>query len=199
MLLYLLSITSAFLIGAIPSGFLVGLFHGIDIREHGSKNIGATNAKRVLGKRAGIFTLISDILKGIVVSYLGILLEKYYYLPSFSLAPFLGACAVYGHCFSPFLGFKGGKGVATSFGAFIVLAPKEALLLVLVFVLVVSISKYVSLGSIIGATVMPILVYFFNKSLDQLFISCLLISILVIARHYSNIKRLISGNENKII
>jgi glycerol-3-phosphate acyltransferase PlsY len=185
----------AFLIGAIPTGFLVGLLHGVDIRKHGSGNIGATNAKRVLGKKAGLYTLIGDALKGAVPILVLPLIDPSYE----SIRPVLGLAAILGHCFSPFLSFNGGKGVATSLGAFACLAPIALAAAIVVFVLNLSITKYVSLSSLLASVTLAITVSLHtgNTNSSLLLIVASLACILIFARHKENIERLVAGTESK--
>lgn len=186
----------AYFMGSIPTGVIIGKkFKGIDIREHGSKNTGATNAYRVLGLQYGIIVLLADVLKG--------------YLPVFlaSLAGFVGwqlilvgLVTIVGHTLSMFLKFKGGKGVATSLGVFLYLVPNIVLILVIVFILIAFSTKYVSLASVSAAGLFPILVLFMptNGKIDwEMFGFALVIAIFVIFKHRSNIDRLLHGNENK--
>ncbi len=189
-----LFIVSAYLIGSIPFGYLFSrLFKGIDIREFGSHNIGATNVLRVLGPFPGFLTLLFDIGKGVFV----VLLAKKYF-PSLIFLPIIaGVCAICGHNFSVFLKWKGGKGVATGFGVLAALAPFVSLLSFLVWLFVVLISRYISLASLIGAFTFPIFLWL-KKAEPSLIILGILVFILVVIRHKENIKRLIKGKEPKI-
>ena len=186
-----MSLIVAFLIGAIPSGFIIGLLSGIDIRKLGSGNIGATNVTRLLGKKAGLFTLILDILKGIIA------IKLFQDFPG-SDVYLLGLAAIFGHCFSPFLKFKGGKGVATSLGVFLYLAIYQALVVIVVFLITLKISNYISLSSIFAAITLPLAIFITNYNLELFQIS-LIVSALVIYKHRENIQRLIKGNENKFL
>lgn len=184
----------SYFIGAIPSGVIIGKkFKNIDIREHGSKNSGATNAYRVLGAKLGITVFVMDVLKGIIPIYLGIL---------FNLEPhrlvYLGVAAIIGHTFSPYLKFKGGKGVATSLGVFLILVPKTILFVFAVFAIIVYFSKYISLGSITAAFLFPFVNYFFYRN-DKIEVTVLgaLVATYIIYKHKSNIARLLKGEENK--
>ncbi|OQY10439.1 MAG: acyl-phosphate glycerol 3-phosphate acyltransferase [Fusobacteriia bacterium 4572_132] len=184
----------AYFMGSIPTGIILGKsLKGIDIREHGSKNTGATNAYRVLGTKIGIMVLIIDILKGSIPVFIAKLLglsEIYLVI--------VGIVAILGHTFSIFLRFQGGKGVATSTGVFFVLIPKVMIILVILFIGIVYFSRYISLASIIAAGMMPILVLAIYGSTQKiiLFFS-VLIGVYVIYKHKTNIQRLINGNENK--
>jgi len=202
MLLCLILLIIAFFIGAIPSGYVVGrLLYGVDIRKEGSGNIGATNAKRVLGKKAGLITLVCDLLKGVVALYLATLLPivagAQYSEAANLIQPFLGFAAFLGHCYSPFLKFKGGKGVATSLGVFLVLAPVPVLASVVIFVIVVKVSGYVSLGSLLSALAFALLVWLkvpHNYPTGTVLVA-LFTTVMIFSRHRENILRLIAGTE----
>jgi glycerol-3-phosphate acyltransferase PlsY len=188
----------AYFMGSIPNGVIIGKkFKGIDIREHGSKNSGATNAYRVLGKTYGIIVLLLDALKG----WLPIFLADISGVSGWHLI-LVGLLAIVGHTLSPFLKFKGGKGVATSLGVFLYLVPHIVGILVTVFVVVVATTKYVSLGSVLAAGLFPILVLFMPIKPElgkwNMFGFSLVIGLFVIFKHKSNIKRLLEGTENKI-
>ncbi len=184
-----MSLIFAFLIGSIPSGFIIGQLQGKDIRRLGSGNIGATNVTRVLGKKAGILTLILDVLKGIVAIIL------FQNLPE-SNVYLLGLAAIFGHCFSPFLKFKGGKGVATSLGVFLYLSPYQGLTVLIVFLISLKLTHYVSLSSILAALALPVAIYSTNYNLE-LFQVSLITSALIIYKHKENIERILKGTENK--
>ncbi len=190
----------AFLIGSIPSGYIIGKLYGVDVRSQGSGNTGATNVSRVLGKRAGVTTLLLDILKGVVATQVAILFYRNNYFFSYedfyALAGFL---SFLGHCYSPFLNFNGGKGVATGLGIFLVISPPTALIAVLLFAAVFKLKGYVSLGSIVAAISLPFSCFFlFTRSTNTILISALT-CLIVVYRHRENISRLIAGNENKFI
>lgn len=138
-----LVVLGGFLMGAIPFGVLIARRRGVDIRAHGSGNIGATNVTRVLGATAGAIVLVLDALKGAVPTWLALRLDAE---PAVVMAA--GAAAIAGHCFSPFLGFKGGKGVATALGVFLVLAPELVAIAAVVFALVLRITRVPALGSL---------------------------------------------------
>ena len=194
MLIYLLFIVAAYLIGSIPFGYLFSrLFKGIDIREFGSHNIGASNVLRVVGPFPGFLTLFFDIGKGAIV----VLLAKKYFPSSVFLPIITGVCAICGHNFSIFLKGKGGKGVATGFGVLLALAPSVSLLSFLVWLFVVLISRYISLASLIGALAFPLLLWL-KKAEPALIILGIFVFMLVVIRHKENIKRLIKGKESKI-
>jgi glycerol-3-phosphate acyltransferase PlsY len=193
----------AYLIGSIPTAFWVGkYFNGIDIREHGSKNAGATNTFRVLGKKSGWFVLMVDILKGVAAATLPYWFQSQ--LIGFKdelliLQLSASFSAVFGHVFPIFAGFRGGKGVATSLGIVIGLNPLAAAICLVVFLLVFITSKYVSLGAITAALVFPFVSYFVLKNdIRIMIIFTIILSFLVIVAHRKNISRLLKGEENKM-
>lgn len=182
----------SYFFGAIPSGVWIGkIFKNIDVRDYGSKNSGATNSYRVLGAKLGIAVLIIDVLKGFIPLYIA---------SKFNLAyndlVILGLVTILAHTFSCFISFKGGKGVATSLGVFLFLAPVITLILLVIFILVVYFTKYISLGSITAAFLLPIFTFFTHRD-TYLFTLSVVIAIFVIYRHKTNISRLLSGTENK--
>ena len=182
----------SYFFGAIPSGVWIGkIFKNIDVRDYGSKNSGATNSYRVLGAKLGIAVLVIDVLKGSIPLYIA---------SKFNLAyndlVILGLVAILAHTFSCFISFKGGKGVATSLGVFLFLAPVITLILLVIFILVVYFTKYISLGSITAAFLLPIFTFFTHRD-TYLFTLSVVIAIFVIYRHKTNISRLLSGTENK--
>ncbi|HBT82341.1 MAG TPA: acyl-phosphate glycerol 3-phosphate acyltransferase [Desulfuromonas sp.] len=183
---------AAYLVGAIPTGVLLTRLAGAgDIRQAGSGNIGATNVYRVAGRGLGIATLVGDALKGIVP----LLVARALQLPPEQTA-LIAAAAFLGHLYPVYLGFKGGKGVATALGIFLVLSPATVALAALLFGLLLWKWRYVSLGSICAAAAAPPLVYFFTSSLPLLLAS-LFVAVMVIVRHRENIKRLLAGSENR--
>ena len=192
-------------LGSIPSGLWLGLwFRGIDIRHYGSKNIGATNTLRVLGKRMGAIALGADVLKGVIAV---IFLSRF---SSWEYAPLLcGVAAILGHTASLFLKFKGGKGVATSAGVFLTLCPVPTLIAASVFLLAVVWSRMVSLGSCLSAVVMTFLVYllpfeWITAPFDllpepwTLRLGVSAITLLILVRHKENISRILHGQENRL-
>lgn len=194
LLFYILPMFLSYLLGSIPTGLWIGLlFYKKDIRKYGSGNIGATNALRVLGKIPGAIALLFDALKGFVpVIFVKTFLSEYFYLPLF-----IGISAIFGHLFSIFLLFKGGKGVATGTGVYLALAPIPTLIAGIVFFISAFSTRMVSVGSISSAITLAILTLFLYKN-DIIFviITCL-IAILVVYKHRSNIQRIIRGEENK--
>jgi glycerol-3-phosphate acyltransferase PlsY len=184
---------AAYLIGAIPTGIiLTKLAGGEDPRKLGSGNIGATNVYRSAGPKLGVITLIGDCLKGIIPLLLAMALFNYQgtQLALVALAAFVG------HCYPVYLGFKGGKGVATALGVFLILSPKAILCTLALFALILWRWRYISLASITAAATVPFLVLLFERSLP-LFSIALLIAAIVIWRHRSNIDRLLAKTENK--
>ncbi len=188
-----LLIVASYLIGAIPTGvILTRLVGGEDIRNAGSGNIGATNVYRVAGRKLGIITLIGDCLKGV----LPLLLASQLFGVSINGIALVALAAFIGHCYPVYLSFKGGKGVATALGIFLVLSPWSVLCLLVVFVLVLWQWRYISLASIFAAATVPWLVFLFEGSV-ALFVATTLIAIIIIWKHRANIERLRSGTENK--
>ncbi len=199
--LHIFIILTAYLLGSIPSAVWVGkLFYGVDIRQHGSGNAGATNTFRVLGKRAGIPVLFMDILKGWVavkVSYfVAEMLGKEEFV---SLELTLGAAAIIGHIYPVFASFKGGKGVATLLGVTLAIHPLSAAVGILVFVFVLLISHFVSLSSILAGLSFPVsLMILFPASSPTLVLFSLLTPAILLVTHQKNIERLLKHEESKI-
>ncbi len=192
MTLFFLTI-AAYLIGAIPTGvILTRLVGGEDIRSAGSGNIGATNVYRVAGRKLGVITLVGDCLKGVIPLLIA---QQGFNLAENGIA-LVALAAFIGHCYPIYLGFKGGKGVATALGIFLVLSPLSVLYLLVVFVLVLWKWRYISLASISAAATVPLLVFLLESSF-ALVIATLIIASLVIWKHRANIERLRSGTENK--
>ncbi len=186
----------SYVLGSIPTGLWLGqALRGIDIREHGSKNIGATNTLRVLGKPLGAAALVGDMLKGAIpVFYFGTLTSDALLPIPLPLA--CGIAAILGHSFSLFLKFQGGKGVATSAGVFFALLPIPTLIAAIVFGVTVWRTRMVSLGSILAAVTLTVVAMFSPVSFALHFI-VLLVATLVIWKHRSNIGRIMRGEENK--
>lgn len=181
-----------YFIGAIPSGVWVGkIFKNIDVRDYGSKNSGATNSYRVLGAKLGVLVLVMDVLKGFIPIYVASKFNLTY-----NDLVVLGLVAILAHTFSCFISFKGGKGVATSLGVFLFLAPIITLILLLIFILVAYFTRYISLASITAAFLLPIFTFFTHRD-SYLFTLSVIIGVFVIYRHKTNISRLLSGTENK--
>ncbi|MFW6200956.1 MAG: glycerol-3-phosphate 1-O-acyltransferase PlsY [Gemmatimonadota bacterium] len=186
-------VAASYLIGAVPTSYLVGrLARGIDLREHGSGNLGATNAFRVLGGRLALPVLVFDIVKG--------------WFPAFAFprwdgaaaewALVYGAVAVVGHVFSAYVRFRGGKGVATAGGVLIALAPLAAAVGVAVWAIVVALTRIVSLASLVAAIGLPVAVYLLRGA-DAVFGLTLGLAVFVVFAHRSNIRRLLRGEEHR--
>jgi glycerol-3-phosphate acyltransferase PlsY len=179
--------------GAVPFGFLIGKSRGVDVRTVGSKNIGATNVYRTVGKKWGLLAFLCDFLKGLLPT----LAAAKYAGCGGDLPVATGLACVIGHTLTVFMKFKGGKGVATAFGMMVALIPYLALSALAVFIVTVWISHYISLGSCLAAAVLGAAVWF-GASPMSLKVIVTLIAVFVIVKHKSNIKRLIDGCENKI-
>lgn len=184
-------LAGAYLLGSIPTGLLLGRVYGIDVRREGSGNIGATNLYRTVGRKVGIITLIGDCLKGLLP-----VLAVRYYMPSVELAAWVGLAAFCGHVFSVFLKLRGGKGVATALGVFLALAPLAVVCALAVFAGLMLRWRYVSLGSIGAAAVMPLAVVLLGGG-NVLVLVTVVIAAIVIVRHRENIRRLVAGTENR--
>ncbi|MDD5173808.1 MAG: glycerol-3-phosphate 1-O-acyltransferase PlsY [Candidatus Omnitrophota bacterium] len=198
---FILSSLMAYLIGSIPTGFLMTkVFMGADIRSTGSGNVGATNVYRVAGKLPGFLTLIIDIAKGIAVVTL--MADFFYrYLPDVDYIfykTFLGLIVVLGHIYSVFLKFKGGKGVATTIGVTAALAPLALLVSLAVWLIVFIPTNYVSLGSLAFGVALPISALLFDKPF-YIVIFFVILCVINTYKHKDNIKRLLKGEENKTI
>jgi len=213
-MLYLLSlILVSYFVGAIPFAFIVGkIFKNVDLRKHGSGNLGSTNAFRVLGTPLGIFVQILDISKGLIVV---LLLSTFFYhnLPFRNLTPFdditvlkiiAGISAVIGHSFSVFMSFKGGKGINTALGMLISLSPVDVSISMGFFLLVLISSGYVSLGSVVASFMFPMIMFIRENifkveiyGYNTLIFFSIAVSVLLIYNHRSNIKRLLIGTENR--
>ena len=191
--LFILIMIAIYLIAAIPTGVVLArLMGGEDVRQKGSGNIGATNVYRVAGKLAGVLTLVGDTLKG----FLPLLALKTWLEPTPTQLGIASAVAILGHCYPIYLKFKGGKGVATALGIFLVLSPKVVFFALIVFILTVAITRYISLGSVLAALSAPLLILLLNHP-QPIFLATLFIAALVIWRHNSNIRRLLDGTENR--
>ncbi len=200
----IIGIIIAYLMGSVPTAVWFGKFmYGIDVRQHGSGNPGATNTFRVLGKKAGIIVMLGDIIKGLLATSLATLLVDLHFIPTQNLVTFkliFGVAAVLGHIFSVFLNFKGGKGVATLLGMMIAIHYEVALLSIAIFVVSLLISKYVSLSSMLGALAFPCFLVFvprFQTSEPLLIIFGFFLFIVIVWTHNKNVRRIIEGDENK--
>jgi glycerol-3-phosphate acyltransferase PlsY len=202
----------AYLLGSIPTAVWIGkAYYGIDVREHGSKNAGATNTFRVLGKKPGVIVLLIDVLKGALASSLPYIIKtSFIVLPDegpndaammtiLNIQIIASILAVVGHVFPIFADFRGGKGVATSLGVIIGLQPVAALICFGVFFIVFIISKYVSLGAMVAAVVFPLVVHFVLKNESPwMTLFSIVLSVLVIFAHKKNIGRLARGEESRM-
>ena len=183
----------AYICGSIPFGILLAKKQSIDIREHGSGNIGATNVARTLGKKAGLFTLVGDVFKGWVIVFLAHLwFGKTIVVALAGLAVFLG------HLFSIFLNLKGGKGVATGLGVLSFIMPLPTLFSVIIFILCLKVSGYISLSSILAAIILPILGIYFKMPLPFIYLAVIL-GLFTLQKHHDNIIRLVKGTEPKFL
>jgi acyl phosphate:glycerol-3-phosphate acyltransferase len=188
-----LSALAAYLIGALPFGYwFVRLTSGKDIRTIGSGNIGATNVHRTQGGKAGAIVLLLDVLKGFVAVLLAAWIAR-------NNATALALAAVFvmlGHCYPVFLHFKGGKAVACFIGAFLYIAPLALAVVLLLFVAVVALSKYISVASMVGAALFPIFFWILYRPATVLLLASIFCGLLILYRHKGNVKRLWSGQEN---
>ncbi|WP_240838629.1 glycerol-3-phosphate 1-O-acyltransferase PlsY [Acidaminobacter sp. JC074] len=188
---YILLIIVGYLIGTIPCSYLVGKMMGnIDVREHGSGNAGATNVLRTVGKKAALYALIGDVLKGVIPAIIGQMVL------GMDGAVLCAIFAVIGHCYPITLGFKGGKGVATAGGMIIGTNPLVALGLFIYMFGVIKTTKYVSLASITAAIIYPITFWILYDS-PIVRIGSIFLGALIVFKHRANIQRLLSGNESK--
>jgi acyl phosphate:glycerol-3-phosphate acyltransferase len=203
MLLPALLTLAAYLFGSIPSSVWAGKwFFGIDVRDHGSGNAGATNAFRVLGAKTASVVMVVDVLKAVAaVSLAGFVKDTFISHEWFRMYQYLlGVAAVLGHVFPVFAGFRGGKGIATLAGTGLVLFPIAVSICLAVFILVFMATRYVSLGSMLAALSFPVIVIFFSgEILISEIVFSLLVAVFVPLTHIKNIKRLVAGTENKII
>lgn len=217
----------AFLLGSIPFGLLIAKSKGINIREHGSGNIGATNVLRIVGKKFGISCFLLDFLKGLIPALLAYNLYKFNgadetmtidfirqhafdlgdnQFKAQALKVFTGLCAILGHNYSPWVNFKGGKGIATSVGVLIAFMPIGSLILILIFILTYKISRYISLASIVASASLPFVVLYGSWKHGKiaagtwdkpLLIFAIFIGAMAILKHRSNIKNILAGKEHK--
>jgi len=195
-----------YLLGSLNSSLIVGKFYGVDVRQHGSGNAGATNTLRTLGKKAALLTFIGDFLKGILACLAGYYILSLFYpdYDNLSLGLMLaGLGCVLGHNWPLYFGFRGGKGVLTSFAVLLMMGPLPALIALAVFIIVVLITRIVSISSITAAALLPVIGAVFGTQLNisdvkGFVIFTSLVAALIIFRHSSNIKRLLQGKESKI-
>ncbi len=202
MIIIILTSVLAYLLGSIPSAVWYGkIFHKIDVRQHGSGNAGATNTLRTLGNKAGFIVFFLDFLKGFIATKLPALTflkDTNDVSELFNYQILFGVLAVVGHVFPVFAGFKGGKGVAVLFAVLFAMDIRVALICLAVFILLVWITRYISVGSMAGALTSPIAVgYFYGLDQFGFLAFCSVIAIAVVYLHRPNIKRLLAGNENR--
>ena len=193
----------SYLIGSVNFSILISkAISGKDIRESGSGNAGATNMLRTHGKKMGVLTLLLDVLKGIVAIIIAMIVDKKIGANTGILSYIAGVCVILGHNFPIYFGFKGGKGVATSLGVVLMLDWKVGLIVAVCAIAIMAITRYVSLGSILGGAayiVVEIVKAIVTKNYNIVQLVCVvIIGGLLIARHHANIKRLLSGTENKL-
>ena len=203
---YLLTALAAYLLGSIPTGYLVARSRGVDIRTVGSGNIGATNVLRILGKPAGIFVLLVDALKGFVACrFFGVLIYRLFVSPvaeDSALEDFLkitgGLFAILSHNYTCFLKFKGGKGIATSSGVALALLPVALGISIALWLVVLALTRYVSVASIAAAFILPFAAWWPGRSSRTMIIVAAMIGALAIYKHRTNMQRLLNGTENRI-
>ncbi len=180
-----------YLLGSLNSSLIVGRLYKVDVRKHGSGNAGTTNTLRTLGKKAALFVLLGDLIKGILAYLAG------YLICGNELGGmFGGTAAILGHVWPVFFGFKGGKGVLTSLAVLLLIDWPIALVLLGVFIGIVIITKYVSLGSIVAAVLFPLIAVILGRGIETILFSAI-IAVLLVMKHRANIKRLMSGTESK--
>ncbi len=200
---YVVTAFAAYLLGSIPTGFLVAQTRGIDIRTVGSGNIGATNTLRVLGKPAGLFVFVMDALKGwLAVVPLAFLIATIFRQPlsgtSHETAQIIaGVCAILGHNYTCWLQFKGGKGIATSAGVLLALVPWALLIIFTVFIVCLLLTRFVSVGSIAASATLPFASWMTGESLVKIVVTGAM-SVLAIYKHKENIRRLMNGTERRV-
>lgn len=199
---YLIVALGGYLLGSLPTGFLVARARGIDIRTVGSKNMGATNVFRTLGKGPGILVLFVDALKGFAASaWLADGLLQLFHLnnPDPQLNHLIGGiAAVLGHNYTCWLNFKGGKGIATTTGVFLALAPAAIGIAIALWIIAFAATRYVSVASILAAVALPFAVWFTQENL-ALRVIAIMLGLLAIYKHKANIQRLLNGTENRIV
>ncbi|RYG70116.1 glycerol-3-phosphate 1-O-acyltransferase [bacterium] len=191
--MHFLALLLSFFIGAIPFGVLIGKMRGVDVRAAGSGNIGATNVWRVLGPKAGTAAFVLDVLKGVA----GPLIARALVPNEPVFTAICAVCSVLGHNFSPFIGFKGGKGISTSLGALFGLMPWVALIDFAIWGVVLAVTRRVSVASMTVCITLPILAFFWKEPTPNLVVAIFL-GIMVFIKHIPNLKRVIAGTEPKV-
>ncbi len=194
MIKYLIIVSIGYLLGSISTGVVISkMVSGTDIRSHGSGNAGTTNMLRILGRKAALFTFVGDMLKGVIAVFIGKAVV------GGELGGMLGVLgAVLGHFYPLYFGFKGGKGIATSFGSILFVYPIQALLAFAVFLVLVALTHYVSLGSVAAAFTLPALLWLTVPQNIPVCLIATFIGVSVIWRHRANIKRLMNHTESKL-
>ena len=197
--LFILCAVIGYAIGSVNSSILVGQLYGTDVRTHGSKNAALTNTLRVLGKKAALMVLVGDVLKGVIAVLIGLLLKRWSGGSTIGdlYGVIAGTFAVVGHNWPVYFGFKGGKGILTTATVIFMLDWLMGLIVLALFIILVAIFKYVSLGSIIGAVAVPVVALILGHTLPFILI-LIFLSALAVYRHKANIIRLVNGNENKL-
>ncbi len=197
--LFVLCAVTGYAIGSLNSSVLVGKVYGTDVRTQGSKNAGLTNTLRVLGKKAALLVLVGDILKGVIAILVGLLLKKW--AGESALAELYGVMAgtfaVVGHNWPVYFGFKGGKGILTTATVIFMLDWRIGFIVLALFIIIVAIFRFVSLGSILGSVAVPVVAIALGHSVAFIFFMIFLAA-LAVYRHKTNIVRLVNGNENKL-
>jgi glycerol-3-phosphate acyltransferase PlsY len=194
--IYFAAALVAYLLGSIPFGFIAGLIAGVDVREHGSGNIGATNTLRVLGKKYGYAVFVADTLKGFLAVRIALWLAQFDPATSYFIGILAALFVVLGHSFPVWLRFRGGKGVAAAAGACLGLLPVATFIAVIVWLAIFFLFRFVSLASIVAAIALPISAWLLGNVADPILLGFSgLIAALIIFRHRSNIVRLLQGSE----
>jgi acyl phosphate:glycerol-3-phosphate acyltransferase len=192
---FVVALMLAYVVGSIPFGVVVGrLFYHVDVREHGSGNVGTTNVFRVLGKKAGVAVLVCDMLKGFLPAFIA---ASFLRETDPWLVIFIAGAPVVGHMYSVFLKGRGGKGVATGAGVVLALVPLAFGIILVVWLLLILITRYVSLASLVATFLVPVFVYAFGDPLPYE-IAAVLVTIGIFWAHRGNIKRLFHGTENRV-
>jgi glycerol-3-phosphate acyltransferase PlsY len=193
-----LAATIGYLLGSINSSLIIGkLFYKKDIRKYGSGNAGTTNTLRTFGKRAAAAVLAGDLLKGILAVLIGCGVAGSTTTGEYTGGYLAGLFSIIGHNWPVYFGFKGGKGVLTSFAVVLMFSPVAALLCLAGFIVIVAITKYVSLGSMVCAALFPLMAFMMGEPMMMIWVGAIL-ALLIIMRHGANIRRLIHGNEKKL-
>jgi acyl phosphate:glycerol-3-phosphate acyltransferase len=188
----LLVLTSAYLLGSISFGVIMGKIHGVDLLKKGSKSTGTTNAIRTMGLLPGLIVLAGDLLKGSAAAYIGLIVLQ---APIWVILA--GIFAMIGHSFSIFLKFKGGKSAATGVGIILIINWQVFLIITAIVILIIAATRYQSLGTLIGSCLTPVILYFFKSDPIYVYFTTLAVA-LIWVKHIPNIKRLLKGTENKI-